>query len=58
MPVGRKTPSLNKRAANVPQHQQLPLSLLQSATLTSDALVGHLEPAGIGMTLATQVRRF
>jgi len=28
MPVGRKMSSLNKRAENVPQHQQLPLSLL------------------------------
>lgn len=35
---------LNKRAANVPQHQQLPLSHLQSFTLTSDTLVGHFEP--------------
>lgn len=47
MPVGKKMPSLNKRAANVPQHQQLPLSLLQSFTLTSDALVGHLEPLAL-----------
>lgn len=47
MPVGRKMPSLNKCAENVPQHQQLPLSLLQSFILTSDALVGHLEPLAL-----------